>query len=367
MSRDDGSFDLDIPPIERGPSPIAGVWSAQRRPRWWVWGVAAAGVSVGAIAFMGPREAAEGEGALAGATKQVVRFDGGPDLQETAELLEESREPVVSELGSDPLVAPYETSPNSGRPEPATPAPSAPGRVARFVIHRAAAPHSDPDLQQAAQRRPGAGADLQRDVPSSASAVPIAQATRLDRRYTILAGAHLPCVLETALDSSTPGLVSCILPQDVRSEDGAVVLLDRGSRVLGAYQSGLSLGQRRLHIVWSRAVTPLGVAISLESPAGDALGRAGLAGEVDNRFWARFGGALLISVVTEGVRQLDDREGPTLVMGSNPAAEALAQSRDVAPRLRLRQGAEVTIQVAQDLDFAGVYALRLRSGAEPSP
>lgn len=367
MSQDDGSFDLDIPPIERGPSPIAGVWSAQRRPRWWVWGVAAAGVSICAIAFMGPGEVEEDGGGLAGATKRVVQFDGGPDLQEALEPRESSPEPGVSELGSDPLAAPYDTSPNSGRPEPAPPAPSPPGRVAQFVIHRAAAPHSDPDLQRVAERQVEADAELQRDAPSSVSAVKIARATRLDRRYTILAGAHLPCVLETALDSSTPGLVSCILPQDVRSEDGAVVLLDRGSRVLGAYQSGLSRGQQRLHIVWSRAVTPLGVAISLESPAGDALGRAGLAGEVDNRFWARFGGALLISVVTEGVRQLDDREGPTLVIGSNPAAEALAQTRDISPRLRLRQGAEVTIQVAQDLDFAGVYALRLRSGVEPSP
>ena len=367
MSQDDGSFDLDIPPIERGPSPIAGAWSAERRPRWWVWGVAAASVSICAIALMGPGEVDEDGGGLAGATKQVVRFDGGPDMQESAEPLETSPEPDFPELGSDPLAAPYEPSPNPERPEPTPPTLGPPERAARFVVHRAAAPQSNPDLLRADQRRPEADAELQRVAPSSASAVPIARATRLDRRYTILAGAHLPCVLETALDSSTPGLVSCILPQDVRSEDGAVVLLDRGSRVLGAYQSGLSRGQQRLHIVWSRAVTPLGVAISLESPAGDALGRAGLAGEVDNRFWARFGGALLISVVTEGVRQLDDRDGPTLVMGSNPAAEALAQSRDISPRLRLRQGAEVTIQVAQDLDFAGVYALRLRSGAETSP
>ena len=97
------------------------------------------------------------------------------------------------------------------------------------------------------------------------------------------------------MDSTTPGYVTCLVPRDVYSDNGAVVLMEKGTRVLGEYRAGLRQGQRRLFVLWTRAVTPDGVAIALASPAADALGRAGFDGEIDTHFWERFGGALLLS------------------------------------------------------------------------
>lgn len=132
---------------------------------------------------------------------------------------------------------------------------------------------------------------------------------------------------------------------------------------LGEYRGGLQQGRRRLFVLWTRAVTPTGVAVALASPAADALGRSGFDGMVDTHFWDRFGGALLLSIVDDGVYTAvgqNDGASSTGRLPSDAASVALQGSVDIPPTLRKGQGAEVTIFVAQDLDFAGVYRLQPR-------
>ncbi|MGA0608343.1 type IV secretion system protein VirB10 [Phenylobacterium sp. VNQ135] len=196
-----------------------------------------------------------------------------------------------------------------------------------------------------------------------ASAIGRARAARVgDRNYLILAGANIPCLLQTAMDTAAPGYVSCVIPRDVYSDNGAVVLMEKGTKVLGEYRSSLKQGQRRLFVLWSRAVTPSGVAISLASPASDALGRAGFDGAIDTHFWDRFGAALLLSIVDDGVYAVagNERDSSTARVPSDAAAVALQSSVNIPPSLRKAQGAEVAIFVAQDFDFSGVYGLRAR-------
>ncbi len=229
---------------------------------------------------------------------------------------------------------------------------SRPGRASSGADHATplpvAAPHSPTSLDE-----------LRRLSP-----VGQARAGRLpDRNLLVTAGTSLPCVLQTAMDSATPGYVSCVVPRDVFSDNGAVVLMERGTRVLGEYRGGLEGGRRRLFVLWTRAVTPTGVAVALASPATDALGRSGFDGEIDTRFWDRFGGALLLSIVDDGVYAAAGRGQEfqsSARVPSDAAAVALQDSVAIPPTLRKAQGAEVSIFVAQDLDFAGVYRLRPR-------
>jgi type IV secretion system protein VirB10 len=195
------------------------------------------------------------------------------------------------------------------------------------------------------------------------SSLGLARASRLpDRNFLIVAGAALPCLLQTAMDTATPGYVSCLIPRDVLSDNGAVVLMEKGTRVLGEYRSSLKQGQARLFVLWTRAVTPAGVAIRLESPAADALGRAGFDGDLDTHFWDRFGGALLLSIVDDGTYALAGGNGgqTTARVPSDAAAVALQNSVAIPPSLRKAQGSEVSIFVAQDFDFSGVYGLKAR-------
>lgn len=214
-------------------------------------------------------------------------------------------------------------------------------------------------VTEAASR--GEGTEL--DQLRRASAIGQAKAARLpDRNFLIVAGANIPCLLQTAMDSTTPGYVSCLIPRDVLSDNGAVVLLEKGTKVLGEYRSSLRQGQRRLFVLWTRAVTPAGVAIALASPAADPLGRAGFHGEIDTHFWDRFGGALLLSIVDDAAYAVAGPNNGANVtrLPSDAAGIAVQNSINIPPSLRKAQGSEVSIFVAQDFDFSGVYGLRAR-------
>ncbi len=183
------------------------------------------------------------------------------------------------------------------------------------------------------------------------------------RNFLVTAGGQIPCVLQTALDSTLPGLTSCVVPVNVWSDNGNVILMGKGTRVLGEYQGGTSQGQYRIFILWNRAITPEGVAINLGSPAGDQLGRSGLPGAVDSFFWQRFGSGLLLSVVSDAASAAADRAAgisQTIRAPNAAAALAVEDGVKIKPRLRANQGAEMTIFVAKDLDFSGVYSLRLK-------
>jgi type IV secretion system protein VirB10 len=197
-----------------------------------------------------------------------------------------------------------------------------------------------------------------------------ARARRLGNRNFIVAmGTSIPCVLEAALASDQPGFTSCVINRDILSDNGRVVLMEKGTQVVGEYRGGLQRGQKRLFVLWTRAKTPEGVIVQLASPATDAIGRAGFDGYVDTHFWERFGAALLLSVVgdisawaTDQLADSDVSAESTSNAGKDAAAIAVEQSINIPPTLRKHQGSLINIFVARDLDFSGVYGLRVTEG-----
>ena len=191
-----------------------------------------------------------------------------------------------------------------------------------------------------------------------------------NRDFIIAMGTSIPCTLETALQSDTPGFTSCVIGRDVLSDNGRVVLLDKGTQVVGEYRGGLSAGQSRLHVVWSRAKTPTGVVIELASAATDDLGRAGFGGYVDSHFMERFGAALLLSVVSDATKiagqMVQQQTGQSAQgatgAGKDAAAVAVEQTAAIKPTLHKNQGESVSIFVSRDLSFEGVYQLRVTGG-----
>ncbi|PJR92423.1 type IV secretion system protein VirB10 [Ochrobactrum sp. 695/2009] len=187
-----------------------------------------------------------------------------------------------------------------------------------------------------------------------------------NRNFIVAMGTSIPCALETALSSDQPGFTSCVITRDVLSDNGRVVLMEKGTQVVGEYRGGLRRGQSRLFVLWNRAKTPTGVIIALASPATDAIGRAGFDGYVDTHWWERFGSALLLSVVGDiatyagqELQRSDVQAQGTTSAGKEAAAIAVEQSINIPPTLRKHQGSLVSIFVARDLDFSSIYGLRV--------
>jgi len=179
---------------------------------------------------------------------------------------------------------------------------------------------------------------------------------------TIAQGAIITGVLETAINSDLPGYSRALVTRDVLSFDGAHVLAPRGSRLIGQYRSGLSLGQSRAFVIWTRLIRPDGVSIDLDSPAADALGRGGLQGETDRHFFQRFGGAILLSLIgVAGDVAAANNNNPQVIIGVSRGSEsaasgALGDQLNISPTVRVDQGTPIRIFVARDLDFSTVAA-----------
>lgn len=355
---------------DRGISPIAGRLSGSRS-RW----ITLAALAIGCGAFLaatwdrGDRANADDEIADAGPARQLVPFE--PARQRADPPLLDEFDPDAPVLGggdaSDYPTAEPRAS-DRDRPSAVETRAELQDRAQRAPLlawrrsGQAAPPSSGSPAPRGSDRNV---AQLPSDLDRlrQSSAITVSRAGRLgDRNLMLTAGSIIPCVLQTAMDTNIPGYVSCMIPAAVYSENGAVVLLERGTRVLGEYSGGLKQGSKRLFVLWTRAVTPSGVAINLGSPATDPLGRAGFDGRIDTHFWDRFGGALLLSLVDETVEQARDEaaERGLVQRRSNSASVALEGSRDIPATLRKDQGAEVSIFVAQDLDFSSVYQLRGR-------
>ena len=193
----------------------------------------------------------------------------------------------------------------------------------------------------------------------------------------ITEGTLIPCVLQTAIDSQLPGLVDCIVPIDIRGSTGSVVLLDRGTKIVGQLQSGPMQGQNRVFVDWTRAETPDHVIVALDSPGADQLGRSGLPGVVDNHFLQRFGGALMLTFIQGALQAgtaLAGNSGGSgggsnqtslsfidaaQSNGQSVANTALENTINIPPTLTKNQGDTVSLFVAHDLDFSGVYQLQV--------
>jgi type IV secretion system protein VirB10 len=182
-------------------------------------------------------------------------------------------------------------------------------------------------------------------------------------RFLLPKGAFIDCTLETAIDSTLPGMTTCVTATDTLSADGTVVLLSRGTKLVGETRGEVAQGQSRIFVLWSEARTPSGVVVPLDSPGTDALGRSGLSGSVERHFWERFGAAILVSVIDGAVQagvQSTSRGGTVLVnpSGSEDVMTGILQSSvDIPPTIVVPQGARIQVLVARDVDFRSVYRL----------
>ncbi|PZM13962.1 type IV secretion system protein VirB10 [Rhizobium tubonense] len=232
----------------------------------------------------------------------------------------------------------------------------------------------------------------------SAGATDVAKAEKNLRIDALVPqGTILRGVLETAVQTDLPGMVRAVTTEDVWSFDGRRILIPAGSRLIGEYNAGVTEGQTRAFIAWTRLLRADGVSLSLGSIGTDELGRSGIGGDVNNHYLKRFGPAVLLSAISAGGQILaasdvsqNINQGPITTSTYDPvshattsttsyprnqvgsdmvakgaaaaaqsftqlAGEALKTSLAIPPTISINQGAAVAIFVRRDLDFSDLY------------
>ncbi len=215
---------------------------------------------------------------------------------------------------------------------------------------------------------------------------------RRDLESVILQGKVLDAVLETAINTDLPGKLRGIVSRDVYSESGKRVVIPKGSRLIGSYATDVKFGQARVYVIWTRVIRPDGVDAVLDGNddlvAIDSLGRSGVYGDLDNRFFEVFGSSILLSSLTVAFAVAADAAaggddttttttpaGGTGIPGSSTTSgnvvsqgisEAVAnvgsdvsniakQYFKTAPRITIDQGTKIKIFVNKDIIFPPSY------------
>lgn len=184
------------------------------------------------------------------------------------------------------------------------------------------------------------------------------------RRLLLAKGTFIACTLETAIDSTLPGMTTCITARDTFSADGTVVLLERGTELIGETRGQVRQGRARVFVIWTEARTPTGVVVRLDSPSTDALGRSGLTGVVNRHFWERFGAALLVSTITGLAQSRTQTASGTVIVDPTESEDMVAgilrSTENIPPTVQVPSGQRIEVLVARDVDFRPVYELLAR-------
>lgn len=204
----------------------------------------------------------------------------------------------------------------------------------------------------------------------NATATPSSEAGyRKNRNLTLAKGTFINCFMKTRFISEVAGMATCNIPRDIYSETGNVLLIERGSTVIGEYATSAKQGQTRMFVLWSEIRTPKGIKVNISSPATDQLGASGLDGYVNNHWFKRFGNALLFSLIQDGISNLTSDYGNnnqitnTSENSDKMIEKILETTSNIPPTIYKNQGDAVGIIVARDVDFSKVYSLKPKTQA----
>lgn len=194
--------------------------------------------------------------------------------------------------------------------------------------------------------------------------------------YIVAQGKVIDAVLETAINTDLPGPLRAVVTHDIYAESGHQVMIPKGSRLIGSYNSSVERGQTRVYVIWARVIRPDGIDIQIDSPGVDSLGRAGVAGHVDNKYFEMFAASLMTSSVSialgigadamlsdSGTSQTNTSDGTTTSSGNAGAQATLEGIRDFSdtseeilrgileqqPTITVDQGTRIKVFVNRDL------------------
>ena len=179
--------------------------------------------------------------------------------------------------------------------------------------------------------------------------------------WDVREGTLVEAYLLTGIHSGLAGEALAQVSRDVYdSQTQQVLLIPKGSRLVGTYDNQVAVGQGRLLVAWTRLIFPDGRSVRLPGLSSkDPSGANGLTGQVNRHRWRAFGNAVMLGVVSGGLAYAASRgrSGGGLYSYPGPGDVAAASvgtelSRVATEILRRDVGRRPTVRVAEGTRFS---------------
>lgn len=186
--------------------------------------------------------------------------------------------------------------------------------------------------------------------------------------YEVKQGSVLPAILITEINTDLPGTILGKIRENVYDTvTGNYLLIPKGSKLFGRYESQIPTGQNRVLIVWDKLILPNGKYLDLVAMQGaDNMGNSGLKDGVNRHIIALLGRSILSSVLNIGnnlsksvsfgigghqfgLSGQPDKEGKNVSPFEQASAKILQQGVDRKPTITIRKGFKFNVIVNEDL------------------
>jgi type IV secretion system protein VirB10 len=182
-------------------------------------------------------------------------------------------------------------------------------------------------------------------APGSKSGLPV------DNERILAADRYITGIMETGinsqLESSAGGSAIIQVSRDIFGYHGRKILVPKGSRMICDYKPPKKQGETRIAFTCNRILMGMHRAeiLSLGAKVGDVQGHGGVSGEIDNRFWEKYGTAFVLAGVSAAVRL----SSSALTAGSSTSTNqsAIAQTTDKGSQELSQKLGEITASVLE--------------------
>lgn len=187
----------------------------------------------------------------------------------------------------------------------------------------------------------------------------------------------MTAVLTYQIDTRQTVTAVATVDRDVYGSSGRTVVMPRGSKIIGRVGGGAT---DRVGIAWNQIIRPDGVRFMFEGESGDAMGRGGVPGRINNRYLQRYGYSLLPTLASAGMTvalggQSSTAAGTTGTVQSQDARAVAAQIlqqplTQIANDIYNKNGnipVQITIPAGTRITVWSTGDLRLKPAGEEEP
>jgi type IV secretory pathway VirB10-like protein len=180
--------------------------------------------------------------------------------------------------------------------------------------------------------------------------------------YSLYEGTVIEAVLINRLEGSFAGPVLAQITTDIYSNDGQVLLIKKGSKVIGEARKVGDRDQQRLAVAFHRLIMKGGYSVNLDQlPGLDQAGATALKDKVNHHYLATFGTSIMLGALaglsmagTQGgyVQDGSDayRQGVSRQISSD-ATRILDRQLNRLPEITIREGHRIKLILSADLSL----------------